>query len=123
VLGPLRDYTQVEVSKTDCRVLGIDARLALSGELENASEITIIGEYGEVTKKCAIVHDRHVHASFEDKEKYDLKDTCDIYIEGEKPTILKDVKIVYGDYNLELHLDTDDGNGCNLKTGDQVELK
>ena len=54
---------------------------------------------------------------------YNLKDSYDVIIEGLKPTILKDVKVKYGNYKFELHLDTDDANACNLMNGDEVEIK
>lgn len=122
VLGPVREYTQVEVSKTDCYKLGINPPIRYSGEIEGSSELTIIGKYGSIKRNCAIIHQRHIHASFEEKEKYNLKDYYDVVIDGEKPTILKNVKVIYGNFKLELHLDTDDANGCNLKEQDLVDI-
>ena len=123
VLGPLRDYTQVELSTTDCHKIGINPVIKESGDLTFAEEVTIITEKARITRKCAIVHQRHIHASMEEKERFNLKDSYDVIIDGLKPTILKDVKIKYGNFKLELHLDTDDGNACNLISGDEVEIK
>ena len=123
VLGPLRNYTQVELSRTDCYKLGINPVIKESGDLAFAEEVTISTEKGRITRKCAIVHQRHIHASMEEKERYNLKDSYDVIIGGLKPTILKDVKVKYGNFKLELHLDTDDANACNLISGDEVEIE
>ena len=67
VLGPLRDYTQVEISKTDSYFLGLNPPVASSGELENASEIEIIGSCGSIVRKSAIIADRHIHITQKQK--------------------------------------------------------
>ncbi len=125
VLGPLRSYTQVELSKTDCYTLGIDAPIRTSGDLDDASVVTIIGSNGVVTKPCAIVANRHLHINHEDRIKLGLKDVNKISIKvgNVKRAILSDVYIKETPNGaLELHLDTDDGNACFLKTGDMAEL-
>ena len=124
VLGPLRDYTQVELSKTDCYALGIDPPIRESGNLEGASAVTIVGPKGELTKECAIIANRHIHITKEIREELGLfKDKVSIKVEGEKSTILKDVYLKETkEAALELHLDTDDANGCLLKTGDMLEI-
>lgn len=125
VLGPLRPYTQVEVAKTDCYVLGINPPVRESGDLEGASSVTIIGPCGEITKECAIIANRHIHVNKEIREEHNLVgvEKVSIKTEGEKPSIignvyLKDTK----EAAFELHLDTDDANACLLKTGDMLEI-
>lgn len=121
VLGPLRDYTQVEISKTDSYFLGLNPPVASSGELENASEIEIIGACGSIVRKSAIIADRHIHITQKQKEELGFKDIDEVSVlfETEKSTIFSNVKLkVCDEANLEMHLDIDDANGALLKTGD-----
>ncbi len=125
VLGPWRNYTQVEISKTDCYTLGIDAPIRTSGDLEGAAEVKIIGPCGSITKNCAIIANRHLHINHDDRVKLNLLDVekISIKVESLKGAILNDVYIKETPKGvLEVHLDTDDGNACFLKTGDKVEL-
>ena len=125
LLGPLRSYTQVEVSKTDSFSLGIDPPMRNSGDLEGAAIVTIVGPLGEVTKPCAIIANRHLHISPNQRKALDLMDVevVTAKIVGEKVTVFEDVYIKEDpNFTLELHLDTDDGNGALAKTGDMVEI-
>jgi putative phosphotransacetylase len=64
VLGPLRDKTQVEISRTDAYFLKLDAPLRISGDLEGAGSITIEGPVGRLDlKEGLIVAKRHLHCS------------------------------------------------------------
>ncbi len=125
VLGPIRKYTQVEISKTDCYLLGITPPIRTSGELSDASEITIIGSKGVITKKCAIVANRHLHLNHSERMELGLEniDKISVKVGKEKTAILNDVYIKETPNGiLELHLDTDDANANFLKTGDMAEL-
>ena len=125
LLGPLRSYTQVEISKTDSFALGINPPVRNSGELDGAEVVTIIGPNGEVTKPCCIIANRHLHISPSQREELGLVGIDKVYAKsvGEKETIFGDVYIKESpDYTLELHLDTDDGNGALAKTGDEIEI-
>ncbi len=124
-LAPLRPYTQVEISKTDCYTLGLDAPVRTSGDLEGAASITIIGPKGKITKNCAIMANRHLHINHEDRVRLGLEsiDEIEIKVGNEKSAVLKNVKIKEIQKGvLEVHLDTDDANANLLKTGDEVEL-
>ena len=72
VLGPLRSYTQVEVSQTDAYKLGITPPVASSGNLEDASNITIINGSNMIERKCCIIQNRHIHLNKEEQLKYKL---------------------------------------------------
>ena len=125
LLGPLRSYTQVEISKTDSFSLGLNPPMRNSGDLEGAETITIIGPCGEITKPCCILANRHLHISPEQRKEYGLIgiDKVKARISGEKCTLFEDVYIKEDEkFTLELHLDTDDGNGSLGKTGDEVEI-
>ena len=125
VLGPLRSYTQVEISKTDAYTLGVNPPVRNSGDLSGASLITIIGPHGEITKESCIIATRHIHVDKKIREKYQLEgiEKVNIKIPGEKGGIitnvyLKDSEEAY----FELHLDTDDANAHLLKQNDEVEI-
>ena len=125
LLGPLRDYTQVEISKTDSFTLGLNPPIRNSGDLDGAETITIIGSHGEVTKPCCIIANRHLHINREQREMLGLVgvEKVKAIIPGEKGTIFDNVFIKESPlYTLELHIDTDDGNGSLAKTGDEVEI-
>lgn len=125
VLGPHRDYTQVEVSKTDSYTLGIDPPVRNSGDLDGASEITIVGEIGEITRKAAIIASRHIHVDKSIRDQYGLVgiETVSVRIPGEKGGIIENVYLKDSkDAFFELHLDTDDANAHLLKQGDEVEI-
>lgn len=124
-LGPLRGYTQVEISKTDCYTLGIDAPVKSSGDLEGAANITIVGPSGSITKNCAIIANRHLHLNHEERVRLGLEGTDKIKVKlgNVKSSILEDVYIKETPNGvLELHLDTDDANANLLKNGDEAEL-
>ena len=125
VLGPLRNYTQVEVSKTDCYFLGVEAPVRNSGDLKGAGMITIIGPTGEITKEAAIIATRHIHVDKNIRKKHNLEgiEKVSVKISGEKAGIIENVYLKDSDEAyFELHLDTDDANGFLLKQGDEVEI-
>ncbi len=121
VLGPIRNYTQVEVSKTDAYKLGINPPVRDSGDLEGAEEVEIVGPNGSIKRKSAIIATRHLHITDEMIKEYGLDGIEEVSVEkkGEKGVIFKNVKLKVQEKSvLELHLDTDDANGSLLKTGD-----
>ena len=125
VLGPLRSYTQVEISKTDAYYLGVDPPVRNSGELDGADEITITGPKGTIVRKASIIAARHIHVDKRIREEHDLVgiEKVSIGIFGEKGGLidnvyLKDSEEAY----FELHLDTDDANAFLLKQDDEVEI-
>lgn len=126
VVGPTRNYNQVEVSKTDAFKLGVNPPVRNSGDLINSSPITIIGPCGQITlNEGCIIATRHIHISNEDMKKYHLHNgqTVSVKINSDKPAILGNVYIkgVKG-AKLELHLDTDDANANLIKQDDEVEV-
>ena len=126
ILGPFRDYDQVEVSATDARKLGIDPPVHNSGNLKGASPLTIVGPAGSVyLKECAIIANRHIHMTDEDAAEFGVADGdfCKVRYGGEKGTIFENVLVRTKDsYKLQIHLDTDDGNAAGIENGDYVEF-
>ena len=123
VIGDLRSYTQIEISKTDAYKLGLNPPVRESGNLENSEEITIIGPVGEVTTNGCIIADRHIHITPKQKEMYGLNDTINILVPGEKGGIISNVHLKISEQSYyELHLDTDDANAFLIKDGDILDI-
>lgn len=126
ILGPLRNYDQVEVTLTDSIFLGINTPVTNSGSLEKASPLTLIGPSGSVyLDKCAIIANRHIHMTNDDARRLGVKegDFCKVRISGEKSTIFENVLIRINDnWKLQIHLDTDDSNAANVREETAVEF-
>ncbi|MDR1462375.1 MAG: phosphate propanoyltransferase [Azoarcus sp.] len=126
IIGPTRPQTQVEISKTDARALGIDPPVRESGKLEGSPGIKLVGPKGEVELKAGtIVALRHIHlspaqaadAGLKDKDLVNVK-TC-----GTRPLVFEDVLIRSGDGHFrEFHIDTDEANAAGLANSDEVEI-
>ena len=126
LIGPIRTYTQVEISRTDAIKLGLNPPVRESGDVEGSSPITIIGPNGtlELESGC-IIADRHIHVDDEIIKYYQLEGVkeVNILVNGIKGGILSHVHLKHSDKAyFELHLDTDDANGFMLKQGDIVEI-
>lgn len=125
ILGPLRSYNQVEVSKTDCYKLGVNPPVRKSGHLEGAAEVEIIGPKDKITLPCCIIANRHIHITKEMANSLGVKDddSVGILIDGEKKGVVEGFFKVTDKAYFELHLDTDDANGFLLKQDDIVEIR
>lgn len=125
VLGPVRDYTQVEISKTDAYKLGLKPPVRDSGDLADSENITIIGPKGQVDVQGCIIATRHIHILPEQVKLYGLEgiEKVSVLISGEKGGIINNVslKVAPSSY-FELHLDTDDANAHMIKSGDIVDI-
>jgi acetate kinase len=121
VLGPWRDQTQVEISKTEEFKLGIKAPIRASGDLEGTPGITLEGPHGSLTiKQGVICPQRHVHMSPEDALSFGLRDRdlVMVKVEGERPLVFGDVLVrVHPDYRLSMQIDSDEANAASLRTG------
>lgn len=122
VLGPVRSYTQVEISKTDAFKLGLNPPVRTSGDLEGSSPITIVGPKGEIKlNQGCIIADRHIHINPKQMELYGLEglEKVAVLVGGIKGGILYNVNLkVSEDSYYELHVDTDDANAHFIKDGD-----
>lgn len=109
VVGPLRNYTQVELSKNDSIYLGLNPPVRNSGDLKNTPGITIIGSKGEVfVKNCVIIANRHLHMNEEDSNKNDYKNNEIVKaIINEKEMDNIHIK-VNKNYTRALHITKDD---------------
>ena len=124
IVGPFRDYTQVEISKTDAYFFNLNPPVRESGNLSKAEKILIIGPKGMIEKKACIIANRHIHINPEEREKYGLKkDVYKIKIKGQRGGILENVQITEStNFTYELHIDSDEANAFDLKQNDEVEI-
>lgn len=126
VLGPVRPYTQVEISKTDSYKLGLNPPVRDSGDISGSSPITIVGPVGTLNlNEGCIIPTRHIHILPSQLKMYELegKDVLSVKIDGEKGGIINNVHLkVSNDAFFELHLDTDDANAHLIKCGDIGEI-
>jgi acetate kinase len=121
VLGPPRSQTQVEISMTEEFKLGIKAPIRASGDLAGSPGISLEGPAGSCDiPQGVICAARHIHMSPEDALSFGLKDRdiCMVRVEGERTLIFGDVLVrVNPDYRLSMHIDTDEANAANIRTG------
>jgi len=122
ILGPARKQTQVELSQTDARQLGINAPLRESGDVNGTPGCIIIGPKGPlmIDQGC-IIAKTHVHFHTDDGARLNIKDgeKIDLLVKGEKTVCFCGVTARVGDtMKLDFHLDTDEANAALAKNGD-----
>lgn len=126
ILGPLRNYDQVEISLSDSIYLGANAPYRNSGDLKDAVPMTFVGPKGSVyLEKCAIIASRHIHMTSRDARTFGVKqgDYCRVRIPGVKSTVFENVLVRVNDsWKLQMHLDTDDANAANVRGEVTVEF-
>jgi acetate kinase len=123
ILGPARKYSQVEIAMTEQFKLGIHPPIRESGDIADTPGCVLESPTGSVQIDrgviCAL---RHVHMSPEDALRYGVRDKSfvRIRIEGDRELIFGDVLVrVDPNFKLAMHIDTDEGNAANVKTGAQ----
>ena len=129
ILGPLRSYNQVEISKTDARLLRIDPPIRDTHELEHAGTpgITLVGPKGVVElARGAIIAWRHLHLSPLEAVEAGLEDgtLVDINIDSDpRSVVFENVLVrVAPNYKLAMHIDTDEANAAGIETGESGTL-
>lgn len=115
ILGPCRKATQVELSATDARSIGITAPIRESGDLAGSAPCKLVGPCGEVElTEGVIVAKRHIHLTPEDAETLGVKDKDVVWVKldtAERKAILGDtVCRVSASYATAMHIDTDESN-------------
>lgn len=117
ILGPVRGKTQIELSLTDARTIGVAAPIRESGDVAGSAPCKLIGPAGEVTlTEGVIAAKRHVHMTPADAESYGLKDgqVVSVAVQTEHRALtFEDVVIrVSPKYALAMHIDTDEANAA-----------
>ena len=114
ILGPVRPITQVELSISEARKIGVVAPIRESGDIKGSGKATLVGPKGSIElEEGVIVAARHVHLTVETAEKYGIKDKdlLKIKLEGDRPTLFEGVIArVSPSFADEIHLDVDEGN-------------
>ena len=128
VLGPTRPDSQVELALTDSISLGIDAPVRHSGKIEGTPGCVLVGPAGTVKLDRGVIRAaRHVHMNFADAEHYGVAngDMMQLKIQSPDCSVTFDDVLVRADKaaKLEVHIDTDEGNACNLDAATEVILK
>ena len=116
ILGPLRPATQVELSLTDCFLIGTIAPVRESGDIAGTPGVVLKGPKGEVElKEGLIVAKRHIHVTPADAERLGIKDKeiVKVKIESDRSVVYDDVIVrVSPKYAPAMHIDTDEGNAA-----------
>ena len=119
ILGPCRKATQVEISLTDARAIGVKAPIRESGDVKDSGACKLIGPAGEVElTEGVIVAKRHIHMTTADAEKYGITDSQIVSVkiptEGRALVFGDVVARVSDSYALAMHLDTDEANAASI---------
>ena len=117
ILGPARPATQVELSYTDARTLGVTAPVRESGDVAGSAPCKLVGPAGEVEiAEGVIVAKRHIHMTPADAEKYNVSDKEIVSVKLEsngRSTVFGDVVVrVNPNFALAMHIDTDEANAA-----------
>ncbi len=115
ILGPVRPETQVELSATDARSIGINAPIRESADIAGSGACKVVGPCGEIEiSEGVIVAKRHIHLTPADAEELGVTDKQVVWVKvatPERSAILGDVVCRVSDkYARAMHIDTDESN-------------
>ena len=126
ILGPTRSESQVELALTDGISLGIDLPVRASGQIEGTPGCVLVGPNGVVELKRGVIRaERHVHMGPADAALYGVrdKDRMSLHVASSCSATFHNFLVRVGnDIKLEVHLDTDEGNACDIDHASSVEL-
>jgi putative phosphotransacetylase len=128
VLGPTRKASQVELAYTDAISLGIDVPVRHSGDIAGTPGCVLVGPAGAVELHAGVIRAaRHVHMGPRDCQFYGVKngDLMSLSVQSPKCSVTFEDLLVREDpaAKLEVHIDTDEGNACDLDRATLIELK
>ncbi len=127
ILGPVRPETQVELSLTDARSIGVDTPIRESGDIAGSGACKLVGPKGEVElAQGVIAAKRHIHMTPADAEEFGVqdKDVVSVKIDSDgRALVFGDVVVrVSPKYALAMHIDTDESNAAGVKPGMMGEV-
>jgi acetate kinase len=127
LMGPPRAHDQIEISRTDELVLGIDAPVRMSGDLAGTPGVALEGPCGRAQLTSGLISARrHIHASPADAARLGIRDgeMVQVRVDSEgRDLTFGDVTVrIAPDYRLELHLDTDEANAAAVESGATAQL-
>ncbi len=117
ILGPIRPATQIELSLTDARSIGVDAPIRESGDVAGSGACKLVGPCGEVeVPEGVIAAKRHIHMTPEDAAEFGIQDKQIVSVKVNTP----DRALIFGDvvvrvspkFSLAMHIDTDESNAA-----------
>ena len=128
ILGPTRPATQVEISGTDARSIGITAPIRESGDIAGSGGCTIIGPCGEVEiAEGVIIAKRHIHLTPADAEELGVSDKDTVFVrinsDGRRAVLGDVVCRVSPNFSRAMHIDTDESNAVWAAPGVMGEIE
>ena len=130
ILGPVRKETQVEISLTDARSIGVNAPIRESGDTAGSGACKLVGPCGEVElTQGVIAAKRHIHMTPADAAEMDVQDkdvVCVKVLTDGRNTIFGDVVVrVNENFALAMHIDTDESNAaaCGRNQMGEIVMK
>ncbi len=122
ILGPIRSATQVEITLTDARTIGVTAPVRESGDIAGSGGCELIGPNGSVViEEGVICAKRHIHLSTEQAEEMGLKDKqiVSVQIDSARPVVFGDVVVrVSPKFEKAMHIDVDETNAGGIAPSD-----
>lgn len=122
VLGPERRESQVEISLTDGKALGIQPPVRLSGETVGSPGCILVGSQGRVELDGGVIAaQRHIHLTPADAARFGVRDRQVVHLQTftARPVVFEDTVVrVSGDFAAAVHLDYDEANACGFAKGD-----
>lgn len=126
IVGPIRKRTQIELAMTDCRFLGVEPAIRVSGDLDGTPGGVILkGPKGEFPLESGvIVPKRHLHLSEEDAKEWGLKNgqIVKAKVGGKRALVFDEIAVRVGNFSTHIHLDTDESNAAGLVTCSIIDL-
>ena len=128
ILGPVRPATQIELAFSDAINLGIDVPVRMSGDIGGTPGCLVLGPKGQIVLEEGVIRaQRHVHMAPDDAAHYGVAhgDAMDLVVQHPTcPIRLGGVKVrVHESFKLEVHVDTDEGNACDLPHATGLHLE
>lgn len=126
ILGPCRDFNQVELAFTDAIALGFNIPIKMSGDIEGTPGCMLMGPNGYFQMEQGVIRAMpHAHMHPDDAAHYGVKhrDILKMKVHGECPMTFDNIIVRVDDsFKFEVHIDTDEGNACHLKPDTFCEL-
>lgn len=126
ILGPCRDLNQVELARTDAVALGFEAPVRQSGNIKGTPGCMLMGPAGFLELEEGVIRAApHAHMHPDDAAFYGVKagDFMKLRVGGPCGITFDRLLVrVHADFKLEVHIDTDEGNACELGPDTPVEL-
>ena len=118
ILGPTRNASQVEISLTDARSIGVSAPIRESGDIKGSGACKLVNPENGAELELSegvIAAKRHIHLTPEAAAEMGVsdKEIVSVKITSERTAILGDVVVrVSPSFAPAMHIDTDEANAA-----------